>query len=81
MCASSAGRIGEVLERVERYDQIDGSAPLARERAAIGDAARGGVLEPPLAQIHADDVAPGSAISTASLPGPQPKSSISLSRV
>ena len=39
------GRIGEVLERVERDDQIDGIAPFARERAAIRDAARVGVLD------------------------------------
>ena len=80
-----AGRIGEVLERVERYDQIDGSAPLARERAAIGDAARGGVRGKSSHRWRKSMPmtweAPGSAISTASLPGPQPKSSMSLSRV
>jgi len=54
------GRIGEVLERVERDDHIDGIVPFARERAAFGDARRIGVLdaelEPRVAQVDADDM-------------------------
>ena len=69
MCASTPAGSAKCSNESSETIEIDGIAPFARERAAIGDAARGGVLdaevEPPLAQIDADDVAaPCSAIST-----------------